>query len=57
VPKSAILTVQVPLLRTIEERKNSAICKITAKLYCKTIHLIAHSMACPLSFLDDSIVN
>ena len=56
-PKSAILTVQVPLLRTIEERKNSAICKITAKLYCKTIHLIAHSMACPLSFLDDSIVN
>jgi len=46
VPKSDILTVQIPPLKTIEERTNSAIKAITAKFSGKSVHLIAHSMVC-----------
>ncbi|KIL62021.1 hypothetical protein M378DRAFT_807333 [Amanita muscaria Koide BX008] len=44
VPRSDILTVQIPPLNTIEERTKSAIRDITAKFPGKTVHLIAHSM-------------
>lgn len=44
VPRSDILTVQIPPLNTIEERTKSAIRDITAKFSGKTVHLIAHSM-------------
>lgn len=44
VPKSDILMVQMPPLKTIEERTNSAIRDITAKFPGKAVHLIAHSM-------------
>lgn len=46
VPKSDILTVQIPPLNTIEERTKSAVREITAKFHGKTVHLIAHSMVC-----------
>ena len=46
IPKSDILTVQIPPLNTIEERTKSAIRDITAKFPDKSVHLIAHSMVC-----------
>jgi triacylglycerol lipase len=44
VPKSDILTVQIPPLASIEERTKSAISAISAKFSGKSVHLIAHSM-------------
>ncbi len=50
VPKSDILKLQMPPLKSIEERTNSAIRDITAKFSSRTVHLIAHSMVCSLTF-------
>jgi len=57
VPKSDILTVQIPPLKSIEERTKSAVSAITAKFSGKSVHLIAHSMVCSFQFLVLSIVN
>ncbi len=57
VPKSDILKVQIPPLKTIEERTKSAIRDITAKFPGKTVHLIAHSMVCSFPFPVVGIVD
>ena len=57
IPKSEILTVQMPPLKTIEERTNSAIRDITAKFPGKTVHLIAHSMVRSPPVLVITILN
>jgi pimeloyl-ACP methyl ester carboxylesterase len=44
VPKSDILTLQMPPLESIQERTRSAIRDITAKFAGRNVHLIAHSM-------------
>ena len=57
VPKSDILTIQMPPLESIEGRTNSAIRDITAKFPGRTVHLFGHSMVCSLPFPVVSIVN
>ncbi len=56
-PKSDILTLQMPPLNTIEERTDSAIRDITAKFPGRTVHLIAHSLVRSLTFPVVGIVN
>lgn len=50
VPKSDILTVQIPPFDTIEQHTKSAIRDITAKFPGKTVHLITHSMVLSIHF-------
>src|SRR6266403_6022533 len=57
VPKSDILTLQMPLFGSIEQRTKSAIRDITATFPGRTVHLIAHSMVRSLPFPIVLVVN
>ncbi len=57
VPKSDILMLQMPPVKTIEDRTKSAIRDINAKFPGKTVHLMGHSMVCSLPSPVVGIVN
>ena len=50
VSKSDILMLQMPPVKTIEDRTKSAIRDINAKFPGRTVHLMGHSMVCSLPF-------